>query len=168
MDDPHTPIAPEVVNGIRILTRFLPFIYEAEYLAEWEDKFFWQPRKPVSYPDPKSEDSLCYDGLSGKVISEDRKNVALGPPLGQQLVDILMNYLFFPGFTLPAKKDANGLPELRPVYAVWNSGIGANKGVGMTKENEKNAVEVIRLLLVLASRSMYFPPSQYRPLSRIT
>lgn len=162
LNDPHTPIAPEVLNGVRILTRFLPFIYEADHLSEWEDNFFWQPRKPIFYPDPKSDGRIYYDGLSEKVIPEDRKSSVLGQPLGQQLIDILINYLFFPGFTLPAKKDANGLPDLRPVYTVWNSGIGANKGVGMTKENEKNAVEVIRLLLVLASRSMYFAPSEFR------
>lgn len=159
LDDPHAAIAPEVLNGVRILTRFLPFIYEAEHLTDWEDQFFWQPRKPASYPDPKSDGRIYCDGLNGKVIPEGRKNSEIGPPLGHLLIDILINYLFFPGLTLPPKKDANGLPDLKPVFTVWNSGIGANKGIGMTKENEKNALEVVRLLLVLASRSMYYLPS---------
>lgn len=159
-EDPYQPIAPEVLNGVRILTRLLPYVYEAEHLAEWEDAFFWQPRRPSSYPNPKTNGCVYLDGLTGKPVSEERKNSNIGPPLGEQLMDILINYLFFPGFTLPARKDDNGLPELKPVYAVWQSGIGANKGVGMTKENERNAVEVLRLLLVLAGRSIYFPPGE--------
>lgn len=160
-DDPHTPIAPEVLNGVRILTRLLPYIYEAEHLADWAEQFFWQPRKPVSYPNARDDGRIYRDGLNEKSIPEERKNSNIGPPLGEQLIDILINYLFFPGFTLPARKDVNGLPDLKPIYTVWQSGIGANKGAAMTKENEKNAVEVLRLLLALASRSMYFAPSKY-------
>ncbi|KAK3707770.1 hypothetical protein LTR37_011947 [Vermiconidia calcicola] len=154
--DPNSPIAPEVLNGVRILTRLLPYIYEAEHLHDWEEQFFWTPRKPVSYVDPKNNKSKYFDGLDEtKAVSEEQRDTPLGPPLGEQLVDILINYLFFPNFTLPARKDASGLPELKPSYIVWQSGIGANKGVGMTKENEKNAVEVLRLLLALSSRALY-------------
>ncbi len=152
------PIAPEVLNGVRILTRLLPYIYEADHLSQWEDEFFWQPRRPSSYPNPKSNGRVYLDGLNGKPVSEERKNGNIGPPLGEQLIDLLVNYLFFPGFTLPARRDAQNLPELKPIYTVWQSGIGSNKGIGMSKDNEKNAVEVLRLLLVLASRSMYHAP----------
>ena len=40
---PDPELAPDrdALNCIRILTRILPFIYEAEHLEEWEDKFFW-------------------------------------------------------------------------------------------------------------------------------
>ena len=159
-DDPHTSIAPEVLNGVRILTRLLPYVYEAEHLIDWEDEFFWQPRKPVSYPDTRNGGTLYRDGLSETLVSEEGRSSNIGPPLGEQLIDILINYLFFPGFTLPARQDVNGLPELKPIYTVWESGIGANKGVSMTKENEKNALELLRLLLTLASRSMYLSPGK--------
>ena len=149
------------MNGVRILTRILPYIYEADHLADWEDRFFWQPRKPVSYLDVKTNKSIYRDGLSDKLLQEEEKNKVIGPPLGEQLLDILIDYLFFPGFTLPPRKDASGLPDLKPTYTVWQSGIGANKGASMTKENERNATEVLRLLLALASRSMYFSPSKF-------
>lgn len=162
-DDPNLPIGPEVLNGVRILTRLLPYIYEAEHLSDWEARFFWLPRKPVEYVDPKSGKSKCFDGLNeARIISEDQGDAVLGPPLGEQLVDILINYLFFPGFTLPAKLDDNNLPELKPTFVVWQSGIGANKGVGMTKENERNAMEVLRLLLALSSRAMYISAGKSR------
>jgi hypothetical protein len=138
----------------------LPYIYEADHLQDWEAQFFWTPRKPVGYVDPKTDKSRYYDGLDEtKTIPDERKDTVLGPPLGEQLTDILINYLFFPNFTLPAKKDASELPDLKPRFVVWQSGIGANKGIGMTKENERNAMEVLRLLLALSSRAMYIAPS---------
>ena len=153
-----------MVNGIRILTRLLPYIYEAEYLHDWEEQFFWSARKPACYTDPKSNAHKYFDGLDETVIiPEEQKGDNIGPPLGEQLIDILINYLFFPNVTLPAKRDANGLPELKPSFVVWQSGIGASKGVGMTKENERNAMEVLRLLLALSSRAMYQAPSRLCP-----
>lgn len=161
--DPETSIAPEVLNGVRILTRLLPYIYEADHLYNWEEKFFWTPRKPAHYTKAKTGEDVYLDGLSAdQTFSEDRKDEKIGPPLGELLIDVLINYLFFPGFTLPARKDAKGLPELKPVYNVWQSGIGANKGAAMTKENVRNAVEVLRLLLAMSSRSMYISPGEYR------
>jgi hypothetical protein len=151
------------------LTRFLPYIYEAEHLHDWEEKFFWTARKPVCYTDPKTGGPTCFDGLDEtKTIPEEQKDKELGPPLGEQLIDILVNYLFFPNFTLPARRDANGDLELKPIFVVWQSGIGANKGVGMTKEHERNATEVVRLLLSLSSRALYLPPSKSCISIRIT
>jgi hypothetical protein len=159
--DPNIPIGPEVLNGVRILTRLLPYIYEADHLTDWEAQFFWTPRKPVAYTDPRTNKTKYYDGLDEtKTFPEDQKNANIGPPLGEQLIDILVKYLFMPNFTLPPKTDAHGLPDLKPTYIVWQSGIGANKGVGMTKENERNAMEVLRLLLALSSRTMYLAPGK--------
>ncbi len=47
---PDAEIAPErhVLNCVRVLTRVLPFVYEAEQLREWEERFFWQRRKQRS------------------------------------------------------------------------------------------------------------------------
>ena len=156
--DLNTPGTSEILNGIRILTRILPYIYEADHLHDWEDRFFWQPRKPAWYDDPQTLKRTYYDGLdTEKEYAERNKNKEIGLPLGELMLDLLVNYLFFPNFTLPAR---NGLQALKPQFTVWQSGIGANKGAGMSKENEKNANEVLKLLLVLCSRSMYTAPSE--------
>lgn len=176
--DPHQSITHEVLNCIRILTRLLPYIYEAEHLQDWEDRFFWQPRKLTRIWDSRREKLGPYfDGLTHKRHSakgnkenaesdteaernEESENLGekvIGPALGEQLIDILVRCMFFPGFTLPRKLDADGLPELKVQYHIWNSGIGCRQSVGMSKENERNAVEVIRLLLSVCSKQLYMP-----------
>ncbi|RMY61613.1 hypothetical protein D0863_11219 [Hortaea werneckii] len=192
--DPHQPITPEVLNCIRILTRLLPYIYEADHLQDWEDTFFWKPRKHTQVWDRKRERMGPYfDGLTNKrysVSSEKEDSVpdadaggdggpedpavkVIGPPLGEQLIDILMGYMFFPGFTLPKRVNAEGLPELKIHYNIWNSGIGCRQSAGMTKENERNAVEVMRLLVSLCSKQLYMSAHvvadrDARPLSYLT
>jgi len=44
---PDPEIAPErdALNCIRVLTRILPFVYEAENLQSWEEVFFWGARR---------------------------------------------------------------------------------------------------------------------------
>ncbi|KMU83237.1 hypothetical protein CIHG_01019 [Coccidioides immitis H538.4] len=44
---PDHELAPprDALNCIRVLTRILPFIYEAENLEEWEENFFWGERR---------------------------------------------------------------------------------------------------------------------------
>ncbi|KAI7356614.1 hypothetical protein KC354_g10339 [Hortaea werneckii] len=192
--DPHQPITSEVLNCIRILTRLLPYIYEADHLQDWEDTFFWKPRKHTQVWDRKRERMGPYfDGLTNKrysVSSEKEDSVpdadaggdggpedpavkVIGPPLGEQLIDILMGYMFFPGFTLPKRVNAEGLPELKIHYNIWNSGIGCRQSAGMTKENERNAVEVMRLLVSLCSKQLYMSAHvvadrDARPLSYLT
>ncbi|KAI7125965.1 hypothetical protein KC352_g32087, partial [Hortaea werneckii] len=192
--DPHQPIAPEVLNCVRILTRLLPYIYEADHLQDWEDTFFWKPRKHTQVWDRKRDRMGPYfDGLTNKRYSvgsekedsvpdadaggnggpEDPGVKVIGPPLGEQLIDILMGYMFFPGFTLPKRVNAEGLPELKIHYNIWNSGIGCRQSAGMTKENERNAVEVMRLLVSLCSKQLYMSAhvvadTDARPLSYLT
>ena len=150
-----------MLNCVRILTRLLPYIYEADHLTAWEEKFFWQPRQPTWVWDKKhNRKGELFDGLSPekKLTEEDEE---IGPPLGEQLIDFLINYLFFPNFTLPKKLDSQGRPDLQITYAIWQSGIGCKQSLGMTKEHERNAMEVVRLLLTLTSRSMYIRPGMF-------
>lgn len=160
--DPHTPIAPEVLNCVRVLTRLLPYIYEADHLAAWEAKFFWEPRKATSVWDKKhNRRGPLFDGLDpSKKLPEGTGNDEIDRPLGERLVDLLINYLFLPSFALPKKVDTNGNPDLHVSYSIWQSGIGCKQSQGMTKENERNAMEVLRLLLTLSSRMMYLPSSR--------
>ena len=145
----------KILNAIRILTRILPYIYQAEHLHEWEEKFFWQRRKPTQVT--KDGRSTYIDGLDeGKEFETQEKNDEIGEPIGEILIDSLMDYLFFPTLSQPARADGS----LKPTRTVWQSGIGSNRGSGMTKEHEKAALEVLRLLLVIASRSMYISNSE--------
>lgn len=161
-EDPLTPIAPEVLNCVRILTRLLPYIYEADHLAGWETKFFWEPRKATWVWDKKyNRRGPLFDGLNpSKRLPDGTDNDEIDRPLGERLIDLLINYLFFPGFALPKKLDANGNPDLHISYSIWQSGIGCKQSQGMTRENERNAMEVLRLLLTLSSRMMYLPSSK--------
>jgi hypothetical protein len=145
---------------VRILTRLLPYIYEADHLSAWEDQFFWRARRPQQIWNVKhNRPGEAFDGLNpGKKYGEDAMQQEIGQPLGEHLIDILIRYMFFPNFTLPKKLDQDGLPLLKPQYNIWQSGIGCRQSVGMTKDNEKNAVEIARLLLVLSSRQLYMQP----------
>ncbi|KAK1060650.1 hypothetical protein LTR74_011665 [Friedmanniomyces endolithicus] len=163
--DPHHPVAPEVLNCVRILTRLLPYIFETDQLHEWERRFFWEPRKPAQIWNKKyNRPGEYFDGLDpAKKFTNDDSDLdvgqkEIGPPLGEQIMDSLVRYLFFAGFTLPKRLDSEGFPDLNIAYHIWNSGIGCRQSVGMTRENERNAVEVIRLLLSLFSRQLYLPP----------
>lgn len=147
----------KILNAVRILTRILPYIYQAEHLREWEQEFFWLPRVPTKMQEVNGRDIVYVDGLDeGVEFKENKKHKEFAPALGETLIDCLMDYLFFPTLTQPARADGS----LKPTRTVWQSGIGSNRGSGMTKEHEKAALEILRLLLVLASRSMYIPPSK--------
>ncbi len=50
------------------------------------------------------------------------------------------------------------LAPLNTLRCNRDAGIGSSKAVGSSKELEDNRTEVLRLLLVLFSRSMYIPP----------
>ncbi|QIX01502.1 hypothetical protein AMS68_007019 [Peltaster fructicola] len=153
--------ATQILNCIRILTRLLPYIYESEHLVLWEEKFFWQARKPTwTWNKKYNRRSPLFDGLDpGKEVADTDENKELGRPLGEQLLDLTTQLLFLPGFSIPKKYDANGNADPTITYSIWQSGIGCKQSNGMTKDNERNAMEVLRLLLVLTSRMMYCSPS---------
>ncbi|WPG98519.1 Hypothetical protein R9X50_00131000 [Acrodontium crateriforme] len=162
--DVHHPIAPEILNCIRILTRLLPYIYESEHLNAWEERFFWQPRRPQQVYDTKhNRDGQYIDGLEpSKIIKQENgeqiSTKEIGHPLGEELITILLDYMFFPSFTLPKRLNEKGEPELKVQYSIWVSGIGCRHSAGVTKENERNATEVVRLLLALCSKQLYVHP----------
>lgn len=72
-------------------------------------------------------------------------------PLAEEIIDTLIDLLFFSEFTLP--KVTAGKNKV--TYAIWQSGVGCNTPVASTKEFESNRTEILRLLLTLASKSMY-------------
>ncbi|TVY84308.1 Ubp5-interacting protein [Lachnellula suecica] len=151
---PDPEFAPEkdALNCVRVLTRILPYIYEAEQLAGWEDKFFWGVRRKRT-----RKASLAKNVLFDESQEELAKLEAAGEefeevkPLAEELIDTLIDMLFFADFTLPRAPNSKN----KVTYAIWSSGVGCNTPIATSKEFESNRTEVLRLLLTMTSQSMY-------------
>lgn len=154
---PHHDIAPasHLLNCIRVLTRILPFIYEADQLEGWEDKFFWSKRRRRRDDDGRQNTEVLFDdtnperqpSLDEKEIHEDLI------PLGEELIDTLIDLLFYAGFTLRASEQV----KEKVTYAIWQKGVGCTITTSSSKEMENNRTEILRLLLTLSSKSLYMP-----------
>ncbi|KAH7135059.1 high-temperature-induced dauer-formation protein-domain-containing protein [Dendryphion nanum] len=155
---PDLELAPErdALNCIRVLTRILPFIYEADHLESWEEKFFWAERRKRSRRGQIVRSEVLFDEAD-----PEQKPVNTEPdfekakPLAEEIIDTLIDMLFFSEFTLPKVPAGKN----KVTYAIWQSGVGCNTPVVSTKEFESNRTEILRLLLTLASKSMYMSAS---------
>jgi len=88
----------------------------------------------------------------------------IGPTLGEKLTSTVINLLFYSGFSIPWTEEQISMPADTPVLAsrvhftIWEKGIGSSVDLpGLTKAHESHRVEVLRLLLVLLSKSIYVP-----------
>ncbi|SPO31207.1 uncharacterized protein UTRI_05993_B [Ustilago trichophora] len=83
--------------------------------------------------------------------------------LGERLVRLAVDLLFCSGFTLPWTEDqleeaASSTQPQRINYSIWEAGVGSSVDLpGTTRFHVSNRVEVLRLLLVLLSKSIYIP-----------
>ncbi|PGH12972.1 hypothetical protein AJ79_03945 [Helicocarpus griseus UAMH5409] len=157
---PDPELAPDrdALNCIRVLTRILPFIYESENLEAWEERFFWGRRRK-KHRHAQIASQILFDGAG--VEDEMRRPNPQGDendyydakPLAEELIDTLVDLLFYSGFTIPKLPNGKG----KVSYSIWQSGVGCNTAMGSNKELESNRCEILRLLLTLASKSMYMP-----------
>lgn len=165
--DPELAPAKEALNCIRVLTRILPFLYEADHLEAWEDKFFWGKRrkrlgrgqiaKPeVLFDESQTDEDPQPDG--------DEAEFEEAKPLAEDLIDTLIDLLFLAGFTLPH----NERNKSKVTYSIWHSGVGCNTPMSSSKELEGNRMEILRLLLTLSSKSMYMPARKLKSTSIIS
>ncbi|KAI9469257.1 high-temperature-induced dauer-formation protein-domain-containing protein [Coemansia mojavensis] len=121
----------QLLNCIRVLTRLVPFVYETRSdRSSIEDIVLWTQR-----PRPGSGADYM---------------------LGRQLVAAVIDLLFTSGFTVP---QATVGEDAVVRYTIWENGVGQTSSLGSSKENISNRVEVLRLLLVLCSKTMYIPPA---------
>ncbi|KAF2208503.1 hypothetical protein CERZMDRAFT_48997 [Cercospora zeae-maydis SCOH1-5] len=160
---PDELVARQILNCMRILTRVMPFIFEADHLRDWYDKFFWQPRKPqfLHWDEKKDTHTQLFDGLDPrKLYEKGDKDKEIGPPLGETLIDLVVDYLFWRGLTLPSQQEDSGRSERGYELKVWKTGIGCSTSSKCTSEHERNQYEVIRLLLTLTSSTLYLRPDQ--------
>lgn len=72
-----------------------------------------------------------FDGLNPKKkYSAGSEDENIGRPLGEELIDTLIDLLFLPGFTLPFGGDEKQGRAVK--YTIWASGIGSKSSPGMT------------------------------------
>ena len=167
--DPDLAPAKEALNCVRVITRILPFLYEVEHLESWEDKFFWQRRKKHSKNEPHNRPEVLFDGSNSDGLKEkedgtEDETIEYTKPLGEELVDTLIDLLFYIGFTLPHAERSKS----KVTYAIWQNGVGSVTPMQSTKEIENNRTEILRLLLTLSSKSLYLPPRTYRATSPVS
>ncbi len=155
---PDPDIAPErdALNCIRIITRLLPFLYEADHLESWEDQFFWSARRRRSRRGQITKTEVLFDGATPVESPTSDSEFEVAKPLAEELIDTLIDLLFFSEFTLP--KVPAGKSKVS--YAIWQSGVGCNTPVASTKEYENNRTEILRLLLTITGKSMYMSASE--------
>lgn len=135
-----------------MLTRLLPFLYEADHLEQWEDQFFWAARRKRSRRGQLVRGEVIFDGADPEQTpTELEAEFETAKPLAEEIIDTLVDLLFFSEFTLPKVPAGKN----KVTYAIWQSGVGCNTPVASTKEYESNRTEILRLLLTLASKSMY-------------
>ncbi|CAK7265363.1 hypothetical protein SEPCBS57363_001544 [Sporothrix epigloea] len=160
---PEAEVAPErdVLNCIRVLTRVLPYIYERESLQAWEERFFWSVRRKRAHPAPEAGEVL-FDEAHTDDADRSVQKIGKGgaesgfveaKPLAEELIDTLIDLLFFSGFTVACQPP--GKPRVS--YTIWQSGVGCNTTLPATKEMESSRCEILRLLLTLTSSSLYRP-----------
>ncbi|RPB12432.1 hypothetical protein P167DRAFT_587994 [Morchella conica CCBAS932] len=156
-DPDHAP-ERDALNCIRILTRVLPFIYERDDLEEWQESFFWSPRRKRSRDSPTVRTEVLFDERNREDETTPQSPAAgeefeSAPPLMEELIDTLIDLLFLSGFTLPQSFST----KAKVSYAIWQSGVGCNTPVGTTKEFESNKIETLRLLLAVVSKAVFMP-----------
>ncbi|KAJ5134904.1 hypothetical protein N7526_006269 [Penicillium atrosanguineum] len=154
---PDPDLAPDrdVLNCVRILTRLLPFVYEAEHLEDWEEKFFWASRRKKTRQAQIAGEILFDEAQSESPrdespLGEEYEDVK---PLGEELIDTLLDLLFFADFTIPILPTAKS----KISYSIWQSGVGCNTAMGSNKTLESNRCEIVRLLLTMTGKAMYMP-----------
>jgi hypothetical protein len=69
---------------------------------------------------------------------------------------VTLQSLFLAGFTLP---QSMGTVDSKVNYVIWETGVGSSTPIGSSRDNDMNRTEVLRLLTVLLSKSMYIGPS---------
>ncbi|GME87590.1 unnamed protein product [[Candida] boidinii] len=131
----------ELLNCIRILTRILPFLYEAPEYQIREKELFWSQ--------PKNQPS-----------NDDSQNTHSNPiPLGAKLIFTVMDLLFTTDLTVPSniskKRETINFAN-NTDYIIWEPGISQNaKFQEPNTEIDCNRLEILRFLNVLCSQCLY-------------
>ncbi|CAD6892225.1 unnamed protein product [Tilletia laevis] len=132
------------------------------------------PSDPLSQPTQPSANASAATPSSQKQTPPaptDNPPQELEPCFMEQLLEVCINLLFRSGFTVPwtddqlpsSQNNEDQQPPSSFVHLViWYAGVGSSQELERTtRTHESHRIEVLRLLLVLLSKSMYIPlPSQ--------
>ncbi|VDM23779.1 unnamed protein product [Hydatigera taeniaeformis] len=132
---PTTQDQQTAINCVRLLTRIIPYIFE---VPEWRP-FFWSvlPAQQDSNPDAASS-----------------------VPLAQTLISSLCDLLFCPDFTVQSitksgPENAEDMHTIDSCEYIWEAGVGFAQSPPQNAQHDANRTEIIRLLLVCFSETMY-------------
>ncbi|KAI8391567.1 high-temperature-induced dauer-formation protein-domain-containing protein [Radiomyces spectabilis] len=142
-----------LLNCCRVMARIMPFIFEDTDSQEWETSFFWTPVAAGQKSDPQIEK----EGDADVENSSASKSVEQSVTRGQRLLSLTVRCLFLSGFTLPASLTTK---ESRTAYVIWEPGVGSSVSVGNEQQHLLHRIEVLRLLIVLLSKSIYVLPDE--------
>ena len=78
-------------------------------------------------------------------------------PLGEELVDTLVDLLFYTNFTLPPDERTKN----KVTYSIWQTGVGCNTPISGSSQLEGNRCEILRLLLTMSSEALYMSPRRH-------
>lgn len=121
------------LNCARILARLLPYLFDKDAATDsnLEDRLFWPLDEPL-----------------------ERTS-------GFQLIEAVLNMLFWQGLTLPVISDRETRPDQSHTvyFSIWNIGIGASAAPPASKEHISARTELLQLLLVLLARVIYVKPA---------
>ncbi|CAF1370839.1 unnamed protein product [Adineta steineri] len=130
------------INCVRLLTRLLPYIFEE---PEWRG-FFWS------------------DIPTGQQQTTSNGEYTNKPPLAERLLQTLADLLFCPDFTVSSKKkkgpdNPEDIHTIDSCEYIWEAGVGFSQSPVHTPSNDKNRTEILKLLLVCFSETIYMNPT---------
>jgi High-temperature-induced dauer-formation protein len=130
---------------MRVLTRLFPFLFEVDDLREWQDRFWWTKRRKRPRGLVQGAVKIRQTGEAGAEEGEDEEVLFEGAgvnegdiplvqapisrvesdegmerskPLAEELLDTVLDFLSFAGFTIPSTY--NQSPDApRVTLAIW-------------------------------------------------
>ena len=169
----------QLLNCLRVLIRIVPFLL-AQDDAAMEEELFWTNGKkqrqakrdsheyrehPNHFVIDDEEDEPqehepepSSSGSKSPTYHEKYMDEEDSLPLAERLLGNCIDLLFVHNFTIPASYDGRKIS-----YNIWENGIGSTVSLPATKEMDTNRCEVLRLLLVLLSKTLYIPSAAYYP-----
>ncbi|KAH7107456.1 high-temperature-induced dauer-formation protein-domain-containing protein [Auriculariales sp. MPI-PUGE-AT-0066] len=156
------PKTKEVLNCMRVLERVLPAVFEVE-IPQFEEQLLWAREVVVaSNQEPEQGAQFVIEDEDDETNEQQRTSAAPSriqetlPSRAERLISTAVDLLFCCGFTLPSKVQVD---HHKVNHLIWERGVGSTQEVGTSRDLDMNKSEVLRLLLVLLSRQIYFTPT---------